>query len=173
MGAVHVLPGTTQSSPKDKGEYDSADKASMTLDESEIWLHLEICRFHNTRHSGLRRTPLAAWANLGGDDADRQVVNTDAFRISFLPSQRRQLGRTGINLFSIGYWSDAFAPMIGRGARPLQSTSSKPAKSGSRMMRYNPGNRSGPNIAGPFGASRNRRFSEPQTSAEVSATVSG
>ncbi len=116
MGAVHVLPGTTQSSPKDKGEYDSAAKASMTLDEFEDWLQLEICRYHNTRHSGLKRTPLAAWADLGGDDAGRQVVDTDAFRISFLPSERRQLGRTGINLFSIGYWSDAFAPMIGRGA---------------------------------------------------------
>lgn len=119
MGAVHVLPGTTQSAPKDKGEYDSAAKASMTLAEFEEWLQLEICRYHNTRHSGLRRTPLAAWADLGGDGAGRQVVDTDAFRIGFLPSERRQLGRTGINLFSIGYWSDAFAPMVGRGARKV------------------------------------------------------
>ncbi|WVX51682.1 hypothetical protein ROLI_047840 (plasmid) [Roseobacter fucihabitans] len=116
MGAVHVLPGTTQSSPKDKGEYDSTGKAALTLEEFEDWLHLEICRYHNTRHSGLGRVPLAAWADLGGDVAGRQVVDTDAFRISFLPSERRQLARTGINLFSIGYWSDAFGPMIGRGA---------------------------------------------------------
>lgn len=116
MGAVHVLPGTTQSSPKDKGEYDSTGNAAMTLEEFEDWLHLEICRYHNTRHGGLGRTPLAAWADLGGDDAGRQVVDRDAFRISFLPAERRRLGRTGINLFSIGYWSDAFEPMIGRGA---------------------------------------------------------
>ncbi len=116
MGAVHVLPGTTQSSPKDKGEYDSTGNASMTLEEFEDWLKLEICRYHNTRHSGLGRAPLAAWADLGGDDAGRQVVDTEAFRISFLPSERRQLGRTGIKLFSVGYWSDAFGPMIGRGA---------------------------------------------------------
>ena len=111
-----MLPGTTQSSPKDKGEYDSTGKAALTLEEFEDWLHLEICRYHNTRHGGLARTPLAAWADLGGDDAGRQVVDTDAFRISFLPSERRQLARTGINLFSIGYWSDAFGSMIGRGA---------------------------------------------------------
>lgn len=116
MGAVHVLPGTTQSSPKDKGEYDSTGKAALTLEEFEDWLHLEICRYHNTRHGGLGRAPLAAWADLGGDDAGRQVVDTDALRISFLPSEHRQLARTGINLFSIGYWSDAFGPMIGRGA---------------------------------------------------------
>jgi putative transposase len=116
MGAVHVLPGTTQSSPKDKGEYDSTCKAAMTLEEFADWLHLEICRYHNTRHGGLGRTPLAAWADCGGDDAGRRVVDTDGFRISFLPSEHRRLGRTGINLFSVGYWSDAFGPMIGRGA---------------------------------------------------------
>lgn len=116
MGAVHVLPGTTQSSPKGKGEYDSTGKAVLSLEEFEDWLHLEICRYHNTRHGGLGRAPLAAWADLGGDDAGRQVIDTEAFRISFLPSERRQLARTGINLFSVGYWSDAFGPMIGRGA---------------------------------------------------------
>jgi len=116
MGAVHVLPGTTQSSPRDRGEYDSTGKAVMTIEEFQDWLHLEICRYHNTRHSGLQRTPLAAWADLGGDDAGRKVIDTDAFRISFLPFERRQLNRTGIKLFSIGYWSDAFGSMIGRGA---------------------------------------------------------
>lgn len=116
MGAVHVLPGTTLSSPKEKGEYDSTSKASMTLEEFEAWLHLEICRYHNSFHSGIGRSPIAAWADLGGDDAGRQVVDKDAFRISFLPSEHRQLGQTGIKLFSIGYWSDAFGPLIGRGA---------------------------------------------------------
>lgn len=116
MGAVHVLPGTTQSSPKDRGEYDSVGKASMTLEEFEDWLHLEICRYHNTRHAGLGRAPLAAWADLGGDDAGRQVIDKEAFRISFLPSEHRRLARTGIKLFSVGYWSDAFGPMIGRGS---------------------------------------------------------
>ena len=63
----------------------------------------------------LRRTPLAAWADLGGDEAGRQVVDVDAFRTSFMPFEWRRLGRTGITLFSIGYWSDAFASMLGRG----------------------------------------------------------
>lgn len=114
MGAVHVLPGMTQSSPKEKGEYDSVGKASMTLEEFETWLHLEICRYHNAPHSGLGRSPIAAWADLDGDDGGRQVVDREAFRISFLPSEHRQLGRTGIKLFSIGYWSDAFGPLIAR-----------------------------------------------------------
>lgn len=115
MGAVHVLPGTTQSSTAAKGDYDSGKHAALTLTEFEDWLHLEICRYHNTRHAALGRTPLAAWTDLGGDEAGRQVVDVDAFRMSFMPFEWRKLGRTGISLFSIGYWSDAFASMLGRG----------------------------------------------------------
>ncbi len=115
MGAVHVLPGTTQSSIVEKGDYDSSKYAALTLSEFEDWLYLEICRYHNTRHAVLGRTPLAAWADLNGDEAGRQVVDVDAFRMSFMPFELRQLGRTGISLFSVGYWSDAFASMLGRG----------------------------------------------------------
>ncbi len=114
MGAVHVLPGTTQSSTVEKGDYDSGKHAALTLSEFEDWLHLEICRYHNTHHTALGRTPLAAWTDLGGDEAGRQVVDVDAFRTSFMPFEWRRLGRTGITLFSVGYWSDAFGSMLGR-----------------------------------------------------------
>jgi len=120
MGAVHVLPGSTQSSPKEKGDYDSVGKAAMTLEEFEDWIHLEVCRYHNTRHNGLGRSPIAAWSDLGGDNAGRRVVDKEAFKISFLPSEYRQLGRTGIKLFSVGHWSDAFAPLIGQGVGKVE-----------------------------------------------------
>ena len=114
MGAVHVLPGTTLSSPKEKDDYDSVGHASLTLAEFEDWLALEICRYHNTTHSELGRTPLAAWADLGGDDVGRQVNDQSGFRISFMPFERRKVRRTGIRLFSIDFWSDTLAPLIGR-----------------------------------------------------------
>ncbi|GHF75210.1 transposase [Seohaeicola zhoushanensis] len=120
MGAVHVLPGTTQSSIVEKGDYDSAKHAALTLTEFEDWLHLEICRYHNTVHEALGRTPLAAWADLGGDTAGRQVVDVEAFRTSFLPFEWRQLGRTGITLFGVHYWSDVFASLVGRGQGKVQ-----------------------------------------------------
>ena len=119
IGAVHVLPGTVQSSPKDNGEYDSTRTATMTLEDLRDWLYLEICRFPNTRHSVLGRAPLAAGADLGGDDAGSQVIDVEAFRINILSSERRQLGRTGVNLFSIGCWNDVFWPMTARGAGQL------------------------------------------------------
>ncbi len=115
MGAVHVMPGTTQSSIVEKGDCDSTKPTALTLSEFEDWLYLEICRYHNTRHTALGRTPLAAWIDLGGDEAGRQVVDVDAFRMSFMPFEWRQLGRTGVSLFSVGYWSDAFSSMLGRG----------------------------------------------------------
>lgn len=120
MGSVHVLPGTTHSSPKDKGDYNSEQNATLTLAEFEDWLHLEICRYHNTPHRALGRTPLAAWSDLGGDTAGRQVVDVDAFRSSFMPFEWRKLGRTGITLFEVRYWNDAFASLIGRGKEKVQ-----------------------------------------------------
>ncbi len=103
MGAVHVLPGTTQLSPKDRGDYTSSGNAAMTLAEFEDWLHLEICRYHSIRHGGLWRAPLAAWADLGGEGAGRKVVDTEAFRISFPP-------KVGISLES---GSSCFLSAIG------------------------------------------------------------
>lgn len=40
MGAVHLLPGTTFSNIQDRGDYDSAVHATMTLDELERWVTL-------------------------------------------------------------------------------------------------------------------------------------
>jgi putative transposase len=62
MGAVHLLPGSTFSSIKDRGDYDSVGKSAMTLDELEHWLALEITRYHAERHRALRGVPSQALA---------------------------------------------------------------------------------------------------------------
>ena len=47
MGSVHLLPGTTSSNVAERGDYDSAKSATMTLAEFEAWLALEIAgRYH-------------------------------------------------------------------------------------------------------------------------------
>jgi putative transposase len=48
MGAVHLLPGTTQSSVAAKGNYDAEAMAAMTLGEFDRWFALEICRYNNS-----------------------------------------------------------------------------------------------------------------------------
>ncbi|MBD1204828.1 MAG: Mu transposase C-terminal domain-containing protein [Rhodobacteraceae bacterium] len=114
MGAVHLLPGTTQSSVAAKGGYDAEAMAAMTLREFDWWFALEICRYNNSIHSNLGCTPVAKWEALAGEMAGDIPFDIEAFRVSFLPSEQRQVRRDGIHLFDLRYWSDALAGYVGR-----------------------------------------------------------
>ncbi|WP_149789486.1 Mu transposase C-terminal domain-containing protein [Lutimaribacter pacificus] len=115
MGAVHLLPGTTQSSVAAKGDYDAEGMATMTLSEFDRWFALEICRYNNRIHSSLGCTPVAKWEALSEEMMGDIPFEMEAFRVSFLPSELRKVRRDGIHLFQIRYWSDALAGHIGRG----------------------------------------------------------
>jgi putative transposase len=125
MGAVHLLPGTTQSSVAAKGSYKAEAKATMTLSEFDSWFALEVCRYNNSIHSSLGCTPVAKWEALAAGMSGDIPFDMDAFRVSFLPSEQRQVRRDGIHLFDIRYWSDALAGHIGR-------------KDGKVIVRYDP-----------------------------------
>ena len=114
MGAVHLLPGTTQSSVAAKGGYDAEAMAAMTLREFDRWFALEICRYNNCVHSTLGCTPVAKWEALAEEMAGDIPFDMEAFRVSFLPSEQRQVRRDGIHLFDLRYWSDALAGYVGR-----------------------------------------------------------
>lgn len=114
MGAVHLLPGTTQSSVSAKGSYDAEAMAAMTLNEFDSWFALEICRYNNSVHSSLGCTPVAKWEALAAQMSGDIPFDMDAFRVSFLPSEKRLVRRDGIHLFDIRYWSDALAGRVGR-----------------------------------------------------------
>jgi putative transposase len=61
MGAVHLLPGTTESNPQEKRSYDSEGRAALTLPELERWLALQIGGvYHLSVHSALEKSPLSA-----------------------------------------------------------------------------------------------------------------
>jgi putative transposase len=125
MGAVHLLPGTTQSSVAAKGSYKAEVKAAMTLSEFDSWFALEICRYNNSIHSSLSCTPVAKWEALAAQMSSDIPFDMDAFKVSFLPSEQRQVRRDGIHLFGIRYWSDVLAGHIGR-------------KDGKVIVRYDP-----------------------------------
>ncbi|WP_300063909.1 Mu transposase C-terminal domain-containing protein [uncultured Roseobacter sp.] len=122
MGAVHLLPGSTFSSIKDRGDYDSVGKSAMTLDELEHWLALEITRYHAERHSTLGIPPLAAWNEAYGrrEAPLRRPYDPEAFRIDFLPSTERMVRRDGIHLFGLRYWDDVLSLWAGRQDRRLR-----------------------------------------------------
>ena len=122
MGAVHLLPGSTFSNIKDRGDYDSVSNSAMTLDELERWLTLEITRYHAERHRSLGIPPLAAWHDAYGrrDTPLRQPHDPEEFRIDFLPSAERMVRRDGIHLFGLRYWDDILSLWAGRQDRQLR-----------------------------------------------------
>jgi putative transposase len=122
MGAVHLLPGTTFSNVRLKGEYKSEIAASLTLAELERWLALEIAGvYHNSIHSTLGRSPLAVWKEAVSERKPkiRQPSDTEQFFIEFLPGEMRILQRDGIRLFNIRYWDNVLSPMVGRIKQPM------------------------------------------------------
>ena len=115
MGSVHLLPGTHFSNVAEKGDYDPEARAVMTMRELETFLALEIVGcYHASLHRGLNRPPIAAWREAVAAHRPRGVCDPVAFLLDFLPFETRVLRRTGVHLHNICYWSDGFAPWIGR-----------------------------------------------------------
>lgn len=121
MGKVHLLPGTTFSDVRAKGDLDPQKTAAMTIDELERWLaHAIAGIYHRTVHRALGVTPLAAWQRGIVGDADapgrgEPVAVPDERRllIDFLPIERRLIRREGVSLHSIHYWSNVLTTWIG------------------------------------------------------------
>ena len=115
MGAVHLLPGTTFSNPMERGEYDSAGAAQMTLRELENFLAVEIAgSYHQRIHAGLQRAPIAVWREFSAAAPLRMPSDRMKFWISFLPDDRRVLRPDGLHLFGLKYWHGALARSVGR-----------------------------------------------------------
>jgi putative transposase len=117
MGEVHLLPGTTFSSVKARGEYKSDEKASLTLRDFEQWLTLQIREiYHHRVHRSIGISPLVAWnrgiALIQG--GIRRPEDARKFYIDFLPGETRLIRRDGIQLSGIHYWDNALSPFAGR-----------------------------------------------------------
>lgn len=122
MGAAHLLPGSTFSNIKDRGDYNSVANSAMTLDELEQWFALEITRYHAERHRSLGIPPVAAWQEVvqRRDTPLRQPYDLEGFRIDFLPAVERMVRRDGIHLFGLRYWDDVLSIWAGRQGRQLR-----------------------------------------------------
>lgn len=122
MGKVHLLPGTTFSDVRVKGDLDPQKYAVMTLQELECWIaHAIAGDYHRNIHRGLNIPPLAAWergivgdAQMPGRGEPVAVCDPRRFLIDFLPIERRLVRRDGISLHSMHYWSDVLSIWIGR-----------------------------------------------------------
>lgn len=127
MGKVHLLPGTTFSNVRAKGDLDPSKTAAMTLDEVERWLATAIAGVnHRNLHRGIDTTPLAAWERgiLGdsqtpGRGETTAVTDVRRFLIDFLPMEHRLVRREGVFLRKIRYWSDVLSTLIGEREKML------------------------------------------------------
>jgi len=123
---MHLLPGTTFSNIADRGSYDSDAKASMTLDELEVWLWRFIaCDYNRRLHSALGRAPLDAWKACLDGAGLRQPSNADHLAFDFLPAVSRSISRQGIALNKVQYFEPFLERLFDSGNRRL-------------MVRYDP-----------------------------------
>lgn len=121
MKIAHLLPGTTFSNVRERGDYDSAGKARLTLDEFRQWMSQKVCRYYHVRtHRSLGIPPLLAWER-GLTGADGQFVAPPLmskpldFRMDFLPFVLRKVRRTGIEFQASRYWHDDVGSMLNSG----------------------------------------------------------
>lgn len=119
MDLTHRLPGTTFSNIAQRGDYQSAAKASLTLDEYRHWLTETICRYYHVRkHRELEVPPLVAWERAftspDGTITPPTVPRALDFRLDFFPLQWRKVQRTGIELQRTRYWHEDMSPLIGQ-----------------------------------------------------------
>jgi putative transposase len=145
MGKVHLLPGTTFSDVRAKGDWKPEDTAALTLDEIERWLaHAIVGVYHHDLHRGIGTTPVAAWergilgdGQVSGRGMPTAVGDPRRFLIDFLPMERRLVRREGVFLHSIGYWADVLRTWIGERERMI--------------VRYNPRDLSRVHLLAPDG----------------------
>lgn len=117
MHRIHLIPGTTFSSVAEKGEYDAAGRAVMTLKELERWLALEILGvYHKSVHSALHQPPEQAWLQrISTRPAPvRHPPDPRRFLLDFLPAEERLIRRDGIRMFNLHYWDNVLSPLAGR-----------------------------------------------------------
>ncbi len=129
MGEVHLLPGTTFSSVKDRGHYESEARAVLTMSELKRWLTLQIAEvYHRRTHRSLGEPPLSAWESaISQYSSDvRRPYDAAKFYIDFLPGEHRLIRRDGICLSGIHYWHNELSTIAARSKEKF-------------LIRYDPG----------------------------------
>jgi putative transposase len=84
----------------ERGEYDSAARAVMSMRELEQWLALQITEgYHQPVNRHLRCSPLQAWRHLHKPDRIRHPDDPNRFDIDFLPVEQRLIRRAAFSSF--------------------------------------------------------------------------
>jgi len=122
MQLVHQIPGTTFSNVQERGNYDSDQRAILTLAELERWLTIAIVNYYHQKiHGSLLISPIEKYRlgivgdlNNRGIGYPKVIADQEAFLIDFLPIERRILRRDGFVLDHISYYSNTLSVFIHR-----------------------------------------------------------
>lgn len=117
---LHTLPGTTFSSTREKGNYPSERRASLTLSELEQWLAMFLIDvYHRRYHSGIGTTPLSKYEEGMFGTTERPgcglpppLPNPLKLRIDFLPLVQRTVQAYGVQVDGLQYYHDVLRPWI-------------------------------------------------------------
>jgi len=118
--AIHTLPGTTFSTPQERGEYPAAQQAAMTLNEFEHWLAVRITQsYHQAPHAGIGMPPITKFEHgIFGDDhrpgrgLPPLPTDPERLRLDFMPYLERTVQPYGVKLDNILYYHDVLKPWI-------------------------------------------------------------
>jgi putative transposase len=118
--AIHTLPGTTFSNPRQRGAYRSEAQAALTLLEFETWLAtLIVDIYHQQVHSGIGMPPVKRYEQgIFGNGAQpgigvpERFVDETRLRLELMPYEERTVQRYGIRLDEISYYHDVLKKWI-------------------------------------------------------------
>ncbi|AZB34810.1 helix-turn-helix domain-containing protein [Chryseobacterium bernardetii] len=117
---IHNLSGSTFSNINERENYNSIEKASLTIGEFEKWLVIYIVNiYHQKKHSGIMMSPLEKFKNgiFGingemGTGLPPKLVNERRVRLDFMPFVERTIQEYGVLIDHITYYSDVLRKYI-------------------------------------------------------------
>lgn len=117
---LKTLEGATFSNPKERGEYDSEGRATMTMHDLEQWLVLFIAKYHRSPHEGINgEAPIDRYRRglLGGDGKlprglPARGYNEEKVRIDFMPYIERTVQSYGVVIDDLHYFADVLRPWV-------------------------------------------------------------
>ncbi len=118
---IKTLDGATFSNHLEKGDYDSAKRATFTLQSFEKWIaHLFLGVYHQRVHTALQEPPLRKYtkAFLGTEEAPfpglvEYIPDEQRLRLDFLPMFDGTIQSYGVKIDHITYAADVLRRWVG------------------------------------------------------------
>ncbi len=116
---THLLPGTTFSSPNDRGDYDSLERSCLTLNQLtelfSVWLEKT---YHLAVHSGTQRAPMFAWREF---QLETPILHYREEEIDVVArvGYRRTINSGRVTVDGLSYKSDALSILEARGHKQV------------------------------------------------------